>query len=54
MLAAQPQNADWRMRHALTDLVQRLFTAAGLEGLAMLRGTLGDDLDADGREQNDY
>lgn len=54
MLAAQPQTADWRMRHALTDLVPKVFPAAGLEGLAMLRGTLGDDLDADGREENDY
>jgi hypothetical protein len=54
MLAAQPHTADWGMRHALTDLVPKLFPAAGLEGLAMLRGMLADDLDADGREENDY
>ena len=54
LLANQPRTADWRMRHAFTDLVPRLFPAAGLEGLAMLRSMLSADLDEDGRERNDY
>ena len=54
LLAGQPHTADWRMRHAFGDLVPKLFPAAGLEGLAMLRSMLSEDLNADGRERNDY
>ena len=50
LLAAAPRTADWRMRQAFTDLVAKLFPAAGLEGLALLRDLLAAELTAEGRE----
>lgn len=54
LLDAQPRGADWRMRHAFTDLVPKLFPAAGIDGLAMLRGMLSEELTREGREVADY
>lgn len=54
LLASAPRAADWRMRHAFTDLVPKLFPAAGLDGLALLRDLLAEELTAEGRDgQND-
>jgi hypothetical protein len=49
LLAEAPRGSDWRMRHAFADLVPKLFPAAGLDGLILLRGLLADDLSSDGR-----
>jgi hypothetical protein len=55
LIAAAPRGADWRMRHALTDLVPKLFPAVGIEGLEMLRDALLADLVEEGRAaRNDY
>lgn len=49
LLGAAPRTADWRMRHAFTDLVPKLFPAVGLEGLVLLRHLLAEELTAEGR-----
>jgi hypothetical protein len=53
LLASQPHGSDWRMRHAFTDLVPKLFPAAGIDGLAMLRDMLAEELTDEGRETDD-
>ncbi len=49
LLGAAPRTADWRMRHAFTDLVPKLFPAVGLSGLVLLRDLLAEELTAEGR-----
>lgn len=49
LLGAAPRTADWRMRHAFTDLVPKLFPAIGLDGLALLGDLLAEELTAEGR-----
>lgn len=49
LLAAAPRTADWRMRHAFTDLVPTLFPAVGLAGLVLLHDLLAKELAAEGR-----
>ncbi len=49
LLPAAPRTADWRLRHAFTDLVPKLFPAVGLDGLALLRDLLAEELTAEGR-----
>jgi Ribbon-helix-helix protein, copG family len=50
LLAPAPRTADWGMRHAFTDLVPKLFPAVGLEGLALLRDLLAQELTVEGRD----
>ena len=50
LLAPAPRTADWRMRHAFTDLIPKLFPPVGLEGLALLRDLLAEELTAEGRD----
>jgi hypothetical protein len=55
LIAAAPRGADWRMRHALTDITSRLFPIAGTDGLRLLRDALVEDLEEEGRTgRNDY
>lgn len=49
LLVDAPRSSDWRMRHAFTDLLPKLFPAVGLDGLTVLRDLLAEDLTADGR-----
>lgn len=49
LIAAAPRGADWRMRHALTDLVPKLFPVAGTDGVRMLRDALQQELEAEDR-----
>lgn len=51
LLASAPRTADWRMRHAFTDVVPKLFPAAGLDGLTLLRDLLAEELIAEGRDE---
>ena len=55
LLGAAPRTADWRMRHAFTDLVPKLFPAVGLGGLTLIADLLVEELTAEGRDAaNDY
>lgn len=55
LIAAAPRGADWRMRHALTDITPTLFPIAGTDGLRLLRDALVEDLVEEGRTgRNDY
>lgn len=49
LIAAAPRGADWRMRHALTDLVPKLFPVTGTDGLRMLRDALQQELEVEDR-----
>jgi hypothetical protein len=50
LLAPAPRTADWRMRHAFTELVPKLFPTVGLRGLALLCNLLAEELTAEGRD----
>lgn len=55
LLAKVPRGADWRMRHAFSDLVPKLFPVAGVEGIGLLRDLLAEELTDEGREgENDW